>query len=142
MRTGNLLTLLLVLAVGLLAACGPSAPRRSLHSAVQRGDVKIVEQHIAAGSDLNIKDASGWTPLQQAAMKGDLPIVEALVQGGANVGEPGPQGKTALDVARERGQTAVVEYLQANLTAQPESPSGGRRLIDGGLGVSDAMDAF
>ena len=95
-----------------------------------------MQQHIAAGTDLNAKNSAGWTALHLAAMNGKLPIVEALLAGGADDSVTGPQGKTALDVAREKRQTAVADYLQSR------SENRGRRLIDGGTGVSDVLDAL
>jgi hypothetical protein len=49
-----------------------------------------------------------------------------------------------LDVAREKGQKSVAEFLEAKV--QPAADTGtperrGRGLIDGGLGVSDVLDA-
>jgi len=120
----------------LITACGARAPSTSLHAAAEKGDLQIVQQHIAAGTDLNAKNSSGWTPLHLAAMNGKMPIVEALLAGGADDSVTGPQGKTALDVAREKGQTAIAQYLESR------NENRGRRLIDGGTGVSDVLDAL
>lgn len=115
--------------------CGPGKPTISLHQAVQKADLKAVQQHVAARSDLNVKDKLGWGPLHFAAMKGQLPIVKALVAGGADVHLAGPGGRTPLDMAREKGQTAVAQFLQSVKT-----PGGqGRGLVDGGLGVSEVL---
>jgi ankyrin repeat protein len=114
--------------------CEPGAPSITLHQAVEQGNLKAVQQHIDAKTDLNKPDMAGWTPLHLAAMKGDLAIVKALCAAGADVNRPGPGGKTALAVAREKRQTAVVQFLQ-----QPHEKRG-RGLVDGGLGVSGALD--
>ncbi|MHC1769675.1 MAG: ankyrin repeat domain-containing protein [Verrucomicrobiia bacterium] len=118
------------------AACGPVAPKTSLHEAVQDGNLYLVKKHIAAKTDLNKPDSSGWTPLHLAAMNGSLPIVQALTEAGADSKRKGTGGKTPLDVAREKRQAAVVQYLQQ----QTPRPAGGRGLIDGGLGVSEVLD--
>lgn len=120
----------------LLAGCGPGTPKTSLHQAVQKGDVKTVEQHVAARSDLNVKDKNGWTPLHFAAMKGDLAVVKALTVGGADTTAAGPGGRTPLDMAREKGKSSIVQYLQG---VKPKSGGGGRGLVDGGLGVSEVL---
>jgi ankyrin repeat protein len=120
--------------------CGPSAPRISLHQAVQDGNLYAVRKHIAAKTDLNKTDANGWTPLHLAAMKGNLPMVQALSEAGADVKRKGKGGKTPLDVAREARQTAVVQYLQQLLQQRTAGHSRGRGLIDGGLGVSEVLD--
>lgn len=117
--------------------CRPKKPAVSLHQAVQRGDLKLVQQHIAARSDLNVKDVHGWGPMHFAAMKGQLPIVKALVAGGADVQMAGPGGRTPLDMAREKGQVSVAQYLQS-LPARSGGGQG-RGLVDGGLGVSEVL---
>jgi ankyrin repeat protein len=137
--------LLLVLTGWLLAtACGPSAPAKSLHAAVQEGDYPTVRHHIAAKSDLNAKDRAGWTPLHLAAMKGDLPMVQLLATAGADVTKAGTGGKTPMDVAQEKGKTNVAQFLESKLPGAPEQATTerrGRGLMDGGLGVSEVLDA-
>lgn len=137
--------MLLALGVALIAAgCGPKPPGKPLHTAVQENDYGAVRHHIAARSDLNAKDKAGWTALHLAAKQGDAPMVQLLATAGADIGRTGPGGKTPLDVAREGGRTAIVQFLEARLTAAPEKIAGEqpqRRLIDGGLGVSDVLDA-
>lgn len=124
-----------VITCGLAMGCGPSAPRATLHQSVQKGDLKAVQQHIAAGTDLNAKDRVGYTALQLAVLKGDLPVVKALVAGGADLNRTGPGGKTALDLSREKGRVAITQVLMQ----RPEKGSGGRGLMDGGLGVSEVL---
>jgi len=133
----------------LLVGCGPSASKTPLHVAAGDGNYAAVRRHIAAHTDLNAKDKAGWTALHLAAKAGDLPMVQLLADAGADASRPGPQGKTPVDVARETGHTSIVQYLEQKLKteaakAAPASPApeqGGRRLIDGGLGVSDVLDA-
>lgn len=134
----------LICAVGLLTVgCGPGKPAKPLHTAVQEGDYPVVRHHIAAKSDLNAKDKAGWTALHLAAMKGDLPMVQLLANAGADATRKGPGGKTPLEVAREKGQKAVAEFLESKVqaAAAPAPERRGRGLIDGGLGVSDVLDA-
>jgi ankyrin repeat protein len=130
----------------LLAGCGPGKPRTPLHQAVQEGNYPAVRAHIAARSDLNAKDKAGWPALHLAVLRGDLPMVQLLADAGADLDRPGVGGKTPLALAREKGQTSVVAYLVARpkavpAAAQEQGTSGGRRLIDGGLGVSDVLDS-
>ena len=114
--------------------CEQAAPSITLHQAAEQGNLKAVQQHIAAKTDLNKTDAEGWSPLHLAAMKGNMSIVQALCAAGADVKRPGKFGKTAVDVAREKGQTAVVQYLS-------QAPAKrGRGLVDGGAGVSEVLD--
>jgi ankyrin repeat protein len=135
---------LIGMAVLLTTGCGPGKPRTSLHQAVQDGNYPGVRQHIAARSDLNAPDQSGWTALHLAAINGDLPMVQLLATAGADPGKPGARGKTPVAVAREKGQTSIVQYLEGLPKAAP-GPTGqekrGRGLSDGGLGVSGVLDA-
>jgi ankyrin repeat protein len=137
MKPQSGLVLLGLLAV--LTGCQPSPPATALHEAVQKGDLRSVQQHIAAKSDLDIRNQHGATPLQIAAMKGNLAIVRALCEAGADVHLPGPRGRTALDLARETRQTAVADFL--NSVQIPAQKTTGRGLVDGGLGVSEVLDA-
>jgi hypothetical protein len=137
--------LLITGVAGLLAAgCGPGAPRTPLHQAVQDGNYPAVRQHIAVRTDLNAKDKAGWTALHLAVMNGDLPMVQLLAAAGADVERTGVGGKTPVVVAREKGQTSIVQYL-VGLPKSPPEPAvqekRGRGLIDGGLGVSEVLDA-
>ena len=123
--------------------CGRGTPKTTLHQAVEKGDIQIVQRHIAIKTDLNKKNSAGWTALHLAIMKGDMTIIQALVEAGADVALKGKDDKTAMDLAQEKNQAEVVKYLQEHQQSQAAKPSGGGRgLIDGGLGVSGAMDAM
>lgn len=129
---------LLVCCGWLFAGCRPEAPKVSLHQAVLKDDLRVVKQHIEARTDLNTKDANGWTPLHLAALRGNLAIAKALVEGGADPQSAGQGGKSPLDLARERGQVAMAKFF-LELPAKGQRPTG-RGLVDGGLGVSGAME--
>jgi ankyrin repeat protein len=103
-----------------------------------RDDLRLVQQHIESRSDLDARDTNDWTALHLAALRGNLSIVKALVTGGADVQAAGRGGKSPLDLARERGQVAVAKYL-VELPAKGQRATG-RGLVDGGLGVSGAME--
>lgn len=133
----------LVFAVGWMG-CGqsrPNPPAIGIHQAVLKDDLKSVQQHIAAGTDLNTKDKNGWTPLHLAALRGNLAIAQALVAGGADLNRPGMGGRTPAALAREQGKITVANYLEEQ--AQAPAPGGGGRrgLVDGGLGVSEVLDS-
>ncbi len=137
-----------VLALALTAwiGCGPGKPRGTLHEAAEKGDAIAVQQHIAAKANLNAPDRNGWTAMHIAARRGDVNLVQALGAAGADPGRKGPGGQTPLDVARAAGKTAVVQLLQAHVksaTGGGEKKGGtGRGLVDGGLGVSGAMEGM
>jgi len=135
MKATRILPILGIVMSLLIVGCGPETPKVSLHQAVQKGDVKTVQQHVGARSDLNVKDKNGWAPLHFAAMKGELAIVKALTAGGADITRTGPGGRTPLDMAREKGQVAVAKFL---MEVKPAGGQG-RGLVDGGLGVSEVL---
>jgi ankyrin repeat protein len=96
-----------------------------------------VQQHIAAGSNLDVRDSVGLTAVHHAAIRGDLPMIEALAAAGADLTVPNAIGKSPLDLARLNGRVAVAKFLQD----RPASKGGGRGLVDGGLGVSGVLDS-
>lgn len=88
------------------------APRVNLHIAAIQGNLKAVEQHIAAGSDLNIKDPNaGSTPLITAALFGNTKIAEALIKGGAELDVKNNHGSTALMTASVFCRAEIVALL-------------------------------
>lgn len=135
MKSSLCLIALCLISVFSFVGCGKSAPRTSLLQAVEKGDLKLVKRHIAAKTDLNKANDLGLTALHLAAMQGDLPIVEALCEAGADVNRKAKDGKTPMDVAVEKQQAAVIKFFQERNAEKP-----GRKLIDGGVGVSDVLD--
>ena len=77
--------LIITIAALLLVGCGPSAPDISIGKAVIDGNIKAVKQHIAAGTDVNMKDDVGLTPLHFAAGEGHKEVAELLITNGADV---------------------------------------------------------
>lgn len=122
-----------------LVGCGPSAPSTPVYDAARRGDLKLVQRHIAAKSKLDVRDTQGWAAVHHAAMRGDLPMMQALAAAGANLALPGAGGKTPLDLARSNGRIPVAKFLLE--TPPPRQGGGGRGLVDGGLGVSSVLDS-
>ena len=58
------------------------APDISIHDAASAGNIEAVQQHLAAGTDVNAKDNRGRTPLYRATNK---EIAELLIAAGADV---------------------------------------------------------
>ena len=127
----------LVLALGLaLAGCG--GEKGDIHAAAYAGDLPKVKQLVAGGVDINKRGKKKLTLLHLAAFQGNTRHIEMakwLLANGANAGARDFEGKTALDVASERGNTEIAEVIRAGLTG-----GRGRPLIDGGVGVSEALD--
>ena len=91
--------LLTTIAAVLVVGCG----RVDIHKAAELGNIEVVKQHIAAGTDVNAKDDWGGTPLHYAAIEGRSEIVELLIAKGADVNAKSSDGGTPLDWAEETG---------------------------------------
>ena len=72
------------------------APDISIHSAAFKGNIEAVQQHLAAGTDVNTKDGSGSTPLHTASTWGRKEIAELLIAKGADVNAKDEDGWTPL----------------------------------------------
>lgn len=118
-----LLNLLLVLLM--LPACsqpsssggtksGGAKPKVHIQEAVIAGQLEVVQQHIAAGTDINQKDAmSGSTPLISAATFGQSEIAQVLIEAGADLAIKNNDGATALHAAAFFGRVEVAKILIA-----------------------------
>ena len=105
----------------MLVGCGPSVPDISIHKAAEEGNIKVVKQHLAAGTDVNAKGWSGRTPLHLAIpnealrdSKGKLmspnnmDLVELLIAKGADVNAKDDDGRTPLHYAGTKEVTALL----------------------------------
>lgn len=89
----------------------PKAPGASIHEAVFMGNTKAIQEHIAAGTDLDEKDQWGSTPLTIAATFNKTEAGKALIEGGADLNVKNNEGSTPLHVAAFFGRTELVEAL-------------------------------
>ncbi|GET27099.1 acyltransferase family protein [Prolixibacter sp. NT017] len=90
-------------------------PKVSLHEAIVLGDMEAVQQHIASGSDLNIKESSGGSsPLMTAATFGRNEMAMALIEAGADVNFRNNNGSTPLHTAAFFCRTEIVKALLAH----------------------------
>jgi len=78
--------LIAIVAAVVLVGCGPSEPQFSelLHHSITNGNIEAVEQHIAAGADVNAKDDVGKTPLDWAKTN---EVADLLRKHGGKTGE-------------------------------------------------------
>lgn len=125
----NLIIILMALVI--FAACGnspkqnsetdqvknsiPKPPPIDLHTATFMGDLKSVQQHINAKSDLNIQEPTmGSTPLISAAIFGKTAVALALIDAGADVNIQNNEGSTALHSAAFLCRIEIVKALLKN----------------------------
>ncbi|MDC0276936.1 ankyrin repeat domain-containing protein [bacterium] len=82
----------------------------SIHEAAYTGNIEAVKQHLATGTDVNVKMKTfGWTPLHFATIK---EIVELLIAKGADVNAEDDDGKTPLDWATGFRRTKIADLLR------------------------------
>jgi len=117
--TSLLLTLLFVT----LLSCGNQeksadsqasmpVPKTDLHSAVVTDDFEIIQQHIKAGSDLNVLEPSrASTPLITAAALDKTEAARILIDAGADLNYKNADGSTALITAAAFGRPSVAAML-------------------------------
>ena len=107
--------LIITIAAVVLVGCGDS-PNELLLQSVIDGNVKEFKQHLAAGSNVNVKDdARGKTPLHFAAGNGQKEIVESLLAAGAQVNAKMNNGMTPLDwsdlLPPNSNKTEIIDLL-------------------------------
>ena len=86
-------------------------PDTDIHTAAFMGNVKAIEQHIAAGTDLNQKDQYGSTPLVIAATFEKNKVAKALINGGADLHIKSSDGATPLHIAAFFCRVEIVKAL-------------------------------
>ena len=108
--------LLITIAVVMLVGCGPSVPDIPIGQAAEAGNIEAVKQHLAAGTDVNVKNQKdyGLTPLQYAVGLGHKEIAELLIAKGADVNMKDNNGGTPLHFAAGYGHKEASELLIAN----------------------------
>jgi ankyrin repeat protein len=71
----------------------------SIVVAVELGNIEAVKQHLNDGTEVNVKDGTGRTPLHWAAIEGHKEIAELLIAAGADLNAKDKYGNTPLDWA-------------------------------------------
>lgn len=85
----------------------------ALVTATYLEDLKVFEQLIADGADLNCQDEIGQTPLHAAAEQSRTDLARRLLSLGADPNARDFDGDTPLDVARFREHTEIVVLLES-----------------------------
>ena len=86
-------------------------PETDIFTASLFGDLKTIQNHIKAGTDLNQKDSYGSSALIIAATFGKTDVANALIKGGADLNVTNNEGGTALHSAAFLCRTEIVRIL-------------------------------
>ena len=100
------------------------ATKISIHNAANAGNIEAVNEHLAAGVDVNTKGIGGMTPLHRAAREGHKDTVEFLIANSADVNAKDKMGRVPLHRAAREGHKEVAELLikkGADVNAKSES---------------------
>ena len=90
-------------------------PGMDIHTATILGDLDVIRQHIAAGSDLNAQEPTlGSSPLISACVFGKSEVAKLLIEAGADVNLQNNEGSTALHSAAFLCRMDIVEILLEN----------------------------
>ncbi|MEV4169761.1 ankyrin repeat domain-containing protein [Nonomuraea sp. NPDC049709] len=105
--------------VGKLLASGadPNKPSKGeeeglpLCAAAAWDRTEVAEALLAAGADINGREAGGWTALLWAAANGHAAVARVLIEAGAEVDATNDDGDTPLSLAARRGALGMVQTL-------------------------------
>jgi len=110
------------------------APDISIHDAAEDGNIEVVKQHIAAGTDVNAMNNERKTPLHDAAREGNKEVAELLIAKGADVNAKDIFDGTPLHYSvrnvrygqcKEIVELLIAEGANVNATFKVGSSSGG-----------------
>ena len=110
---------ILLLIAGLTISCSGKQtaevkePSVSIHEATFMGNTRAVKDHIAFGTNLNVKDAYGSTPLNIAITFGKTALAKLLIESDADLSVLMADGSTVLHTASFFGRTEVAEAILA-----------------------------
>ncbi len=119
----TIMTVMLVVTLLIISGCGKQEnsakekiqsskpPNVSIHIAAVQGNNDAIKQHITAGSDLNIKDKYGSSPLIIAITFDKTEVAKTLIEAGADLKITNNDGSTPLHIAAFFCRTEIVKAL-------------------------------
>lgn len=91
-----------------------AAPAIDIHTAIVTGNMPVLKQHIAAGSNLNLKDPIGSSsPLITACLFGKTEMASLLMDARVDLNFQNNDGSTALHTAAFFCRPGIVQLLLA-----------------------------
>ena len=122
-------SIILVFVIGVGPQSLPSNAK-ALHRAAAAGDIEAVKQHLAAGTDVNVKDEDGWIPLHYATANDQKETVELLIAEGAEVNVKDKYDGTPLHSATANDHKEIAELLIAEGADVNAKVNDGRTPLD------------
>ena len=107
----HLLLTIIVAVVLVSTAFAQEKPDIPIWDAVKAANLEAVEQHLAAGFDVNTKDNSSWSLLHRATSSGHLDIANLLISKGADINAQLKFGASPLHIAINMGDQNMVLLL-------------------------------
>ena len=96
------------------------APEKPIWDAASDGDIEAIEAHIAAETDLDEQNETGYTPLHYGVMKTRPGVVALLLEAGADPDVVNNQAKTPLDLAISGSKDEIIDLLlEAGAAVEP-----------------------
>jgi hypothetical protein len=92
----------------------PSELRKKVLEACASGNLAHLEQFLASGADVNVRDVENDTPLIVGSRNGHTEIVRFLMARGADLEAANNSRTTALSAASQGGHADVVKLLLAS----------------------------
>ncbi len=86
-------------------------PEKTIWDAASDGDVEAIEAHIAAETDLDEQNETGYAPLHYGVMKTKPGVVALLLEAGADPDVVNNQSKTPLDLAISGSKYEIIDLL-------------------------------
>ncbi|MCH2571543.1 MAG: ankyrin repeat domain-containing protein, partial [Planctomycetes bacterium] len=83
----------------------------SIWTAVRRGDVEELKEHLADGAEVNERNDDGTTLLSMAALAGEIETVQLLIDEGADLDAKNNDGNTALHGTAFLGRLEMTNLL-------------------------------
>jgi len=96
------------------------APEKPIWDAASDGDIEAIEAHIAAETDLDEQNETGYTPLHYGVMKTRPVVLALLLDAGADPDVVNNQAKTPLDLAISGSKDEIIDLLlEAGASVEP-----------------------
>lgn len=86
----------------------------AIHAAAYGGHREAIEKLLRSGTDINLRDVRGRTPLHMAAAGGHRRLAALLLKNGADINAHDHDNRTPLQAAQAGGHSAMADYLREN----------------------------